>query len=350
MWRSAGQRLVPMQDVLSLGSQPSRSAVHGGCAADSGTPPDGGTTPPTSVPVAYLPPDHAFSQGDVVIKQELCGGEPTTEPGASPRAAAGSASPACPPSPELPPRHQPVDTRIFEVLNRSRQRMLSAVDIRNLLLASQPFTTDRPEIGTPDWAVYKECPKHKRRAKKSDRWANSGGMKGSRDLPYNSERPFVRRRYGSVFAHGDPTAKGKRYYEYTLLRQDEKGETYEDKSATLFHILPSPGETDRGRRAMLAAKSAANPPPREASRTSREVREGPLQQLVRPVGVAHPPLAQQPLLLPGPLLPAAQRPQPIQAEENAEPAAGDGLELLHAVAALRTLGGAFPSQPAVNWT
>ena len=336
-----------MQDVLSLGSQPSRSAVHGGCAADSGTPPDGGTTPPTSVPVAYLPPDHAFSHADVVIKQELCGGEPTTEPGASPRAAAGSASPACPPSPELPPRHQPVDTRIFEVLDRSRQRMLSAVDIRNLLLSSQPFTTDRPENDTPNWAVYKECPKHKRRAKKSDRWANSGGMKGSRDLPYNSERPFVRRRYGSVFAHGDPTAKGKRYYEYTLLRQDAKGDTYEDKSATLFHILPSPGETDRGRRAMLAAKPAANPPSREPSRrTSREVREGPVQRAV----VAPPPLPQQALLLPGPLLPAVQRPQPIQAEDNAERPAGDGLELLHAVAALRTLGGAFPSQPAVNWT
>ena len=138
-----------MQDVLSLGSQPSRSAVHGGCAADSGTPPDGGTTPPTSVPVAYLPPDHAFSHADVVIKQELCGGEPTTEPGASPRAAAGSASPACPPSPELPPRHQPVDTRIFEVLDRSRQRMLSAVDIRNLLLSSQPFTFQRMRILRP---------------------------------------------------------------------------------------------------------------------------------------------------------------------------------------------------------
>ena len=141
--------------------------------------------------------------------------------------------------------------------------MLSASDIGTLLLSPDPFT-ERPDTDTPDWAVFKECPKQRRRAKKSDRWANSGGMKGSRDLPYNSASPFVRRRYGSVFAHNDPHAKGKRYYEYTLLHQLDDGTTIEDKSATLFHILPGPGETDRGRRAVAPCDEA----PRSVGRTT----------------------------------------------------------------------------------
>ena len=147
------------------------------------------------------------------------------------------------------PVEQPRDARIQKILDESRHRMLSAHDIRSLILSPDPFT-ERPDTDTPDWAVYKECPKQRRRAKNSDRWANSGGMKGSRDLPYNSPTPFVRRRYGSVFSHHESSGKGKRYYEYTLLHQREDGTTYEDKSASLFHILPGPGETDRGRRGM----------------------------------------------------------------------------------------------------
>ena len=163
---------------------------------------------------------------------------------------------------------QPRDARVLKVLEESRHRMLSATDIRTLLLSPDPFT-ERPDTGTPDWAVFKECPKQRRRAKKSDRWANSGGMKGSRDLPYNSACPFVRRRYGSVFAHNDPHAKGKRYYEYTLLHQRDDGTTYEDKSATLLHILPGPGETDRGRRAVASCDEA----PRNRTRTAAPARQ-----------------------------------------------------------------------------
>ena len=129
----------------------------------------------------------------------------------------------------------------------SRNRMLSAAEIRDLLLSRLNFP-ERPNCSTPDWAIYKECPKQRRRAKKSDRWANSGGMRGSRDLPYNSATPYVRRRYGSVFPHGGGKLKGKRYYEYTLLRTNPDGSIVEDKTCTLFHILPGPGETDRGRR------------------------------------------------------------------------------------------------------
>lgn len=64
-----------------------------------------------------------------------------------------------------------------------------------------------------------------------DRWRNSGGSKGSSDLPKEAERPAVRRRYGAVLpavpetpaqkksrsdGGGSPPA-ALRYYEYTLL-------------------------------------------------------------------------------------------------------------------------------------
>ena len=88
--------------------------------------------------------------------------------------------------------------------------MLLATEIRALLLVDDVMP-ERPSANTPDWAIYRECPKQRRRARNSDRWANSGGMKGSRDLPYNSNSPYVRRRYGSVFAHKEPGLKGKRY-------------------------------------------------------------------------------------------------------------------------------------------
>lgn len=158
-----------------------------------------------------------------------------------------------------------LDPRIAKMLEASKVRMLLATEIRALLLYDGAVS-ERPSTDTPDWAIYRECPKQRRRARNSDRWANSGGMKGSRDLPYNSSTPYVRRRYGSVFVHKDPGHKGKRcaqcflgahlcnggllnaarllacrYYEYTLLSTAEDGSLVEDKTKTLFHILPSPG-------------------------------------------------------------------------------------------------------------
>eukprot|EP01043_Picozoa_sp_COSAG02_P014838 COSAG02_NODE_619_length_19446_cov_9.557141_6_plen_293_part_00 len=102
-----------------------------------------------------------------------------------------------------------LDPRIAKMLEASKVRMLLATEIRALLLYEGPVS-ERPSTDTPDWAIYRECPKQRRRARNSDRWANSGGMKGSRDLPYNSSTPYVRRRYGSVFVHKDTGNKGKR--------------------------------------------------------------------------------------------------------------------------------------------
>lgn len=229
------------------------------------------------------------------------------------------------------PVDQPRDARILKILEESRHRMLSAADIRTLILAADPFT-ERPDTGTPDWAIYKECPKQRRRAKNSDRWANSGGMKGSRDLPYNSPRPFVRRRYGSVFY--DASGKGKRYYEYTLLHQRDDGTTYEDKSASLFHILPGPGETDRGRRVM------ANDNDSSCDQQPPQLRLQP-----QPHINAHAPVqnseAADSAVREMTTTPASQL-VPLQTGSFQDHSKFVGMDMLSAAAALRLLGSATP--------
>jgi hypothetical protein len=125
--------------------------------------------------------------------------------------------------------------------------MLFPEEVRTVLLSADPLT-ERPVTDTPDWAVFKERPK--RRATLSDRWSNSGGMKGGRDLPFDSVCPFVRRRYGTV--------SGKHYYEYTLLHKRSSC-IFEDKSATLFHILPTPPVLGDGRRAERVVQAGEQP-------------------------------------------------------------------------------------------
>ena len=88
-------------------------------------------------------------------------------------------------------------------------------------------------------------------ATKADRWHNSGGIKGSRDMPPNL--PLVRRRYGAVVqADG---SKGFRYHEYTRVRIVEslaidgsgrmERTIAEDRSVVLFHVMPK--RTEKGR-------------------------------------------------------------------------------------------------------
>jgi len=101
--------------------------------------------------------------------------------------------------------------------------------------------------------VYKETgdQRRKRRSRSSDRWRNTGGAKGGRDLPLNVPAPLLRRRYGSL----TPAAKNVQllgwiqanagqiktrfsYHEYTLLQKGADGGIAEDKTVVLFHILP----------------------------------------------------------------------------------------------------------------
>jgi len=73
----------------------------------------------------------------------------------------------------------------------------------------------------------------------ADRWHNSGGVRGARDMP--TKAPCVRRRYGSI------ARKGKilfRFHEYSLLRRVDdasqpSGVRYEeDRSTSVFHVMP----------------------------------------------------------------------------------------------------------------
>ena len=80
-----------------------------------------------------------------------------------------------------------------------------------------------------------------------DRWRNSGGGKGSSDLPKGSPQPTVRRRYGAVVPAaatvGSSSSQRKlkrehslRYYEYTLLEHKPNGEVGEHE-CYLFHVI-----------------------------------------------------------------------------------------------------------------
>ena len=237
------------------------------------------------------------------------------------------------------PVGQPRDARIQKILDESRHRMLSANDIRCLILSPDPFT-ERPDTDTPDWAIYKECPKQRRRAKNSDRWANSGGMKGSRDLPYNSPKPFVRRRYGSVFSHRDQSSKGKRYYEYTLLHQRDDGTTYEDKSASLFHILPGPGETDRGRRVMTNEQDVSCDQPRQQEQLQEQLQ--PQMNLnIQALAQTHRPPASTMRESSAAAVPQ-MFPLQINHSSGQDESAFVGMDMLSAVAALSSLRSETP--------
>lgn len=82
--------------------------------------------------------------------------------------------------------------------------------------------------------------------KKADRWHNSGGVRGARDMPV--ERPVVRRRYGSVSRAGTIMW---RFHEYSLVTRvsdptEEHGYRFdEDRSTTVFHVMPK--RAGRGR-------------------------------------------------------------------------------------------------------
>ena len=75
--------------------------------------------------------------------------------------------------------------------------------------------------------------------KKADRWHNSGGVRGARDMP--TERPLVRRRYGSVSRAGTILW---RFHEYSLVKRVEDASEEdgyrldEDRSTVVFHVMP----------------------------------------------------------------------------------------------------------------
>ena len=85
-------------------------------------------------------------------------------------------------------------------------------------------------------------------ADRADRWHNSGGVRGARDMPI--AKPLVRRRYGSVSREGHIMW---RFHEYSLItpsHPDERADAAavddsEDRSTVVFHIMPK--RAGRGR-------------------------------------------------------------------------------------------------------
>ena len=68
--------------------------------------------------------------------------------------------------------------------------------------------------------IFVEAPKTARRPRFSDRWQNSGGRKGSRDMRLNADCG-VRRRYGTVTIQRPALASSKQ------KRKDEQLHYYE---------------------------------------------------------------------------------------------------------------------------
>jgi hypothetical protein len=115
--------------------------------------------------------------------------------------------------------------------------------------------------GTPSaggW-LFKEVTSERstRRPSGADRWRNTGGAKGARNLHMDGP-PQLRRRYGKVLPaeENQPLLDWERsvqpvdstkalrlsYHEYTLLGSPEgSSEVAEDKSAYLFHVVPTQG-------------------------------------------------------------------------------------------------------------
>lgn len=94
---------------------------------------------------------------------------------------------------------------------------------------------------------------------KSDRWHNSGGVRGARDMPVKgSGRPIVRRRYGSVARQG---VIMWRFHEYSLLdvvadpTTEDGQRVVEDRSTVVFHIMPK--RNCRGRPSKADAEADA---------------------------------------------------------------------------------------------
>ena len=135
-------------------------------------------------------------------------------------------------------------------------------------VAENPGPPASTEHAPPVGWLFKETgtDRNRRRHSEADRWRNSGGKAGARDLPAGA--PVVRRRYGKLTPAATnapllawcapppppgekrkaaqrttrPTAKeGFAYHEYTLLdpsKQREDGALQDDVSRYLFHVVP----------------------------------------------------------------------------------------------------------------
>ena len=203
--------------------------------------------------------------------------------------------------------------------------MLEAPEVGKLLLQARNVFAPRPLRDTPSSSgmLFVESPKLSRRPRFSDRWQNSGGRKGSRDMRINSQFG-VRRRYGTVTVHS--TGAELHFYEYTLLRDmsREESQRREDRSCSVFHTLPK-SDRDRPHKPlsypdnMTTRRRGFSRPDDDNERQLTQVRQEMIpRQLPHPprehhagvLQLAHQRVAQQPQ----PQLQPQPQPQQIAAE------------------------------------
>ena len=133
--------------------------------------------------------------------------------------------------------------------------------------------------------IFKEVSGQPQRENAPDRWHNSGGARGARDMKIN-ETELIRRYYGSI-VHGGQIMW--RYHEYCRVQVSSTGrvdtagqpcvQLQEDRSSMLYHVMPrrngkgrpskSEVQTQMELWAELTAKTAAEGPPMEVAVAAR---------------------------------------------------------------------------------
>jgi hypothetical protein len=113
---------------------------------------------------------------------------------------------------------------------------------RRLEIPPRPEVFQPPGKGGGSTLLFREFQpdgiRKKRGGKHPDRWRNSGGKQGARDLPMDD--PKLRRRYGIIRPADDSQCvRPWRYHEYCLLYTDPaSGSVEEDRTVILFHVIP----------------------------------------------------------------------------------------------------------------
>jgi len=200
--------------------------------------------------------------------------------------------------------------------------------VGKLLLEARNVFAARPLRDTPSSSgmLFVECPKLSRRPRFSDRWQNSGGRKGSRDMRINSQLG-VRRRYGTVTVHS--TGTELHFYEYTLLRDMSREESHrrEDRSCSVFHVLPK-SDRDRPHKPLsypdnrtTRQRGFARPDDRDDDDNERQLTQ--VQQFPREQHAGGSQQHPQPVAAPQPAVIASSPPPPTSAVPQV-----NGLELL----------------------
>lgn len=133
-------------------------------------------------------------------------------PPAAPPGVAATTEKRVPSPPRLPSAAQ------LAAWPKELTKPLPAAVVARMLLDSRYQPGHRPEALDPldGRFVFKECSFIRKHCPQGDRWHNSGGKAGARDMKVEGAAVRVRRRYGSITRNG---CISWRFHEYSLVRQ-----------------------------------------------------------------------------------------------------------------------------------